>query len=406
MTHAIFFDDGLGQLAPLNDLRPIFDVRTAALTSLERIGAGLQLTLAALWVPEEMVDLTRDRHDVLVNMVPEIDQPLLLVNGRCPVPLRELDDLQPGERLVEQESNHTIGARLKPAEARRLLEGEPIGRTVLFDKKVLLTRPWDVRSVRDLALDIDMQILSNLPRRDIPAGVTVIGDERPHIHPESHVCPGATLVCEDGPVIIDRRAHVRPGAIVIGPAYVGPGSTVLERATIRPHTAIGPVCKVNGEIGGTVFQGYANKAHDGYLGDSWVGEWVNLGAGTTNSNLLNTYTPVIAQAWPGHPRERTPETFLGAIIGDHVKTAICTRIMTGSVLHIGGMFAQTKPVSGCAPPFTWATDEGKRCYRLSKFLEVMRTVQGRRDMEPSEAYLARLAWLHERGSSLFADVEK
>jgi acetyltransferase-like isoleucine patch superfamily enzyme len=187
---------------------------------------------------------------------------------------------------------------------------------------------------------------------------------------------------------------------------VGPHSTVLERATIRQHTAIGPWCKVNGEVGGTIFQGYANKAHDGYLGDSWMGEWVNLGAGTTNSNLLNTYGEIVSRATPDGKNERTGENFLGAVIGDHVKTAICTRIMTGSVLHTGSMFATTAPVSGCVGAFTWATDDpdtgrpSHRPYRLDKFGEVMRAAMARRKVEPSEAYLRRLAELHAQRPKL------
>ncbi len=165
---------------------------------------------------------------------------------------------------------------------------------------------------------------------------------------------------------------------------------MLERATIRQNTAVGPWCKVNGEIGGVLFQGYSNKAHDGYLGDSFVGEWVNLGAGTTNSNLLNTYGEVITRATPDGKHERTGETFLGAIIGDHVKTAICTRIMTGSVLHTGGMFATTAAVSGCVAPFTWATDAGQRPYRFEKFIEVARAAMSRRKITPSGAYTTLL----------------
>lgn len=395
MTRAAFFDDGLGTLSPLNDLRPSFDIRIAALTNLERIAAALQLTIAALWVPEPLIPLARDRHDTFINDFPTGDDPLLLINGRCPLPLREIDELPPGSRLIESISGHTVAARLTPADAKRLMSGEPVGQTITFEGQVLLSRPWHAKTARDLALDTDLKILAHSDCRDTPAGVTVIGDAGCMIHPQSRVYPGVTLIAEDGPIAIAHGAVIRPGAIIIGPAYVGPGSTVLERATIRPHTAIGPVCKVNGEVGGTIFQGYANKAHDGYLGDSWVGEWVNLGAGTTNSNLLNTYSPVIAQATPGASREDTRETFLGAIIGDHVKTAICTRIMTGSILHMGSMFAQSAPVSGCIGAFTWATDEGRRPYRLSKFLDVLHAVMGRRDIEPSQPYLDRIAQLHE-----------
>jgi UDP-N-acetylglucosamine diphosphorylase/glucosamine-1-phosphate N-acetyltransferase len=206
------------------------------------------------------------------------------------------------------------------------------------------------------------------------------------------------LDSEQGPIHIAEHATVRPGAILIGPCYVGPHATVLERATIRGGTAIGPWCKVNGEVSGTIFQGFANKAHDGYLGDAYVGEWVNLGAGTTVSNLLNTYGEVITKATPGSPNERTGESFLGPVIGDHVKTAICTRIMTGAVLHTGSMFATTAAVCGCVPGFTWATDEGQRSYRLDKFLEVARSAMSRRKVEASEAYVAALTALHGAGT--------
>ena len=182
----------------------------------------------------------------------------------------------------------------------------------------------------------------------------------------------------------------RAGAVIVGPAYVGPHATVMDRAVIRGQTVIGPYCKVAGEVSGTVFQGYSNKAHDGYLGDSWVGEWVNLGAGTTNSNLLNTYGEVVARATPDGPNERTGEQFFGAVIGDHAKTAICTRIMTGAVIHTGAMIATTAAASGCIGRFAWCTDEGVRAYRMGKFVEVARAMMGRRGVTPSGGYVGRL----------------
>jgi UDP-N-acetylglucosamine diphosphorylase/glucosamine-1-phosphate N-acetyltransferase len=229
----------------------------------------------------------------------------------------------------------------------------------------------------------------------LPAGIAHFGDRGLHIAATARVYPTVVLDCEHGPVVIEEHAVVRPGAVICGPAYVGPHSTVLDCAVIRGNTAIGPHCKVAGEVSGTVFQGYANKAHDGFLGDSWVGEWVNLGAGTTNSNLLNTYSEIICRATPEGPNERTGETFLGAVVGDHVKTAICTRIMTGAILHTGSMFATTAPISGTVARFTWATDAGSRAYRFDKFLDVARAAMARRKVEPSAAYIERLRALHE-----------
>ncbi len=396
MTKIVFFDDGLSDLRPLNDLRCAFDIRVGPLTNAERLCTYLQGDIVALMVPQAMGDLARDEHDHPVNQLPQGDTPLLLLNARLPMPIEEFAQLEPGSALIERESNGVIAARLAPAEARALLEsGVRPAKAVTVDQQVLLSRPWHFKSARDAALDFDLAMfLDGVPDdSDLPQEVMHIGEHRIIIDSTALVYPGVTLIAEDGPIVIAENATLRPGATIIGPAFIGSGSTVLEHAIIRGHTTIGPVCKVAGEIAGCVFQGYSNKAHDGFLGDSWIGEWVNLGAGTTNSNLLNTYAEVLCKQMPDGKRERTGETFLGAIIGDHVKTAIQTRLMTGCILHTGSMFAQTAAVSGTVAPFTWATDAGHKEYRLSKFLDVMRTAMGRRDVEPSEAYLERIAAL-------------
>jgi len=223
-----------------------------------------------------------------------------------------------------------------------------------------------------------------------PVPLHLVPMHRAMIHPTAKVYPTACFDIEHGSIVIDAHATVRPGVLIIGPAYVGPHSTVLDKALIKPGTAIGPHCKVAGEVGGTIFQGFANKAHDGHLGDSYIGEWANLGAGTTNSNLLNTYGDVIAKATPSGSNERTGEQFLGCIVGDHVKFAISTRIMTGAVIHTGTMWAASAAVSGCVPGFSWVTDAGVKPYRLEKFLEVMRAAMGRRKVVPGAAYLERV----------------
>lgn len=399
---ALFFDDGLESLSPLTDLRASFDVRTGALTTLERWREALNLTRIALTVPPQLADITRERHrDALVNaQEPLPNEPFLLVNGRCVIPPLVVTDLAPGQ-VVNDTNGEPMVARVDGPRAMALLSGRDgnlLERASLIPVRSL-TRPWSIRTHRDAALAFDLEMLGR--RLDValpPTGVTLIGTHRFSMARHATVLPGVIIDLSQGPVVIDEHAVIRPGAILIGPCYVGPHSTVLERATIRPGTAIGPTCKVNGEVGGTIFQGLTNKAHDGYLGDSYVGEWVNLGANTTNSNLLNTYGEVIATQRPGASYERTGETFLGATIGDHCKFAICSRLMTGCVLHTGSMFATTAPVSGCVGRFTWATDAGSRSYRLDKFLEVMRAAMSRRKLEPTAAYLKRLAELHAAAS--------
>jgi UDP-N-acetylglucosamine diphosphorylase/glucosamine-1-phosphate N-acetyltransferase len=268
--------------------------------------------------------------------------------------------------------------------------------------RCLLHRPWDVVRFRDEMLAHDLSLIvrsSDRWARERPAGTTVIGERRLSIDPTAEVAPTVVFDVTKGPVVVERGATVRPGAIVHGPAYVGPGSTVLDRALVKANTAIGPVCKVAGEVGGTIFQGFSNKAHDGHLGDSWVGEWVNLGAGTVNSNLLNTYGEVATRRDSAAPRERTGLTFLGAIIGDHVKTAIGTRIFTGSVIGTGAMIASSTPAAQVVPAFAWITDGGTKTFRIEKFLEVARAAMGRRGVELTPGAEARLREVHERATA-------
>lgn len=419
MLRVIVFDDGKGQLSPLTDFRPAFDVRTGAMTTLKRLRLTLGVRPTFLRVPDALRDVTRQRSTEPVNTPISPGAPVLLYNGRCVLPPSGLAQLAPGTILAEATSNDIIAACLAPDAAERVLKGErPTTGVTLVPGTSLLSRPWHVRTFRDRAITLDLQLLMNQPKDDdsdlhAPGSALfesapeqsrgsrakgpepiVIGGGGLSIHPTARVYPGVTLDTESGPIYIAEHAVIRPGAILIGPCYIGPNSWVLERATIRPQTAIGPWCKVNGEIGGTIFQGFSNKAHDGYLGDSWVGEWVNFGAGTTNSNLLNTYAEIIARAAVNEKNDRTGETFLGAIVGDHVKFAICTRIMTGSVLHTGGMFACSRPVSGTTRPFAWVTDDGERTYRPDKFLDVARAMMSRRKVTPTEAYIARLSALH------------
>ncbi|MBC7772978.1 MAG: hypothetical protein H7210_10820 [Pyrinomonadaceae bacterium] len=245
------------------------------------------------------------------------------------------------------------------------------------------------RAVKLAGAMFNQPVLSNDAKVKATGG-TPVPSHRAIIHPTAKVYPTACFDIEHGSVVIDAHATVRPGALVIGPAYIGPYSTVLDKALIKPGTAIGPHCKVAGEVGGTIFQGFANKAHDGHLGDSYVGEWANLGAGTMNSNLLNTYGEVVSKARVSDSNERTGEQFLGCIVGDHVKFAISTRIMTGAVIHTGTMWAAGAAVSGCVAGFSWVTEAGAKPFRLEKFLEVMRAAMGRRKIVPSAAYVKRV----------------
>lgn len=398
-TPAILFDDAKGLLSPLNDLRASYEIRTGALTTAERMLNAFGLDIIGVMVPAPLAELIADTTPVPVNRPPEMgdDAEVLLINGRCPLPLDAIANLDLGEVAIEARSQDMVALRLTGKAARAMLTGADPGlRTVTIDDHVLMDRPWSWRTFRDRCLGWDLDhLVAAMTTTRPPEGVALLGKHAVAIHPSAEIAPSAVLNAEAGPIVIDENAVVRPLAVITGPAYVGPGSTVVEHAHIKPHTAIGPVCKVGGEVGGTVFQGYANKGHAGHLGDSWVGEWVNLGADTTNSNLLNTYTEITARATPDSKMEKTGHVFLGATIGDHAKTAIGTKIMTGAIIGTGAMHAAAEPVSGVMPAFAWTTDAGTKSYRLGKFVEVAMTVMQRRGVTQTQAYSRRLTILHE-----------
>ncbi len=414
MPIAILFDDA-HDLSPLTELRASFELRTGALTTLERHAAILGacgVKIAAVQVPADCEACMRERLDVRINphditkLIDNNDDRVLVINGRYVTPSPELAELSLNTAYVEAGANGAvIAACVSPKDAAAFLHSGHVSgpcKTEVIDDQMLLRQPWDVIRFRDDAIDIDLALLASRKSAECPPGVVVIegfeSDDSAHhlgIAKSAVVYPTAVLDLTEGPIVIDDEATVRPGAILRGPAYVGRQSTVLEQAHIKPHTAIGPVCKVAGEVGGCIFQSFANKAHDGHLGDSWVGEWVNLGAGTTNSNLLNTYGSIAAQRTPGGPRERTDLHYLGCLLGDHTKTAICTRITTGAIIGTGAMLASSAWVPPCTPAFAWITDRSSAIARWPRFIETAKAMMARRGVSPGHAYIARLRELHE-----------
>jgi UDP-N-acetylglucosamine diphosphorylase/glucosamine-1-phosphate N-acetyltransferase len=392
----IIFDDGRGKLGPMTDLRAAFEVRTGVMTTAGRLAAAFPRALDGYWVPEPLVALVAGRANAPVNRLPD-EETLLLANGRWARP-DDGPDLQPGEAWVESASGDVIAAVMRRADAAYFLETGVLPertRVVEAEDRRLFRHPWDFLPDlrRTIVHDLDQLPVMNdtLPAREV---AHVVGDAPLQIHRSATVGANVVFDVTDGPILVQEDAVIRHGAIIVGPVSIGRRSMVADRSIIKAGTVIGRDCKVGGEIGSTIFQGCANKVHDGHLGDSWIGKWANLGAGTTNSNLLNTYGDVVVRTEVDGPRHRTGLTFCGLFAGDHVKTAIGTRIMTGTVIGTGSMIARTAPPPSTVPRFAWMTDDGERIFRIDKFLDVARTVMARRKREPSAAYEARIHALH------------
>ena len=223
----------------------------------------------------------------------------------------------------------------------------------------------------------------------VPRGCTVLGDPSwVELH-EAAVEPGVVFDTSGGPVVLETGVEVRAGTRLEGPLWAG-ANTRLLGGPIR-HSAIGPHCVVRGEMAMTVLLGYANKAHDGFVGHSVLGRWVNLGAGTITSNLKNTYGPIRLEI--AGTTVETGQQNLGSLIGDHAKTAIGTLLGTGTVVGAGAnVFDAVRPPR-YLPPFAWGGNAGGPRMTRDGFLKTVERVLPRRDVAVDDAtrgYLGRI----------------
>ncbi len=258
--------------------------------------------------------------------------------------------------------------------------------------------PWDLMSRNGDQLRKDIPRFFPGYAAEEVTGCHILGDGLLSLGTNVEVEPGSVFDLRKGPIRLSDGAKVQAHTRLAGPAYVGPGTTVL--GGVLSEVSLGPVCKVRGEVACSVILGYSNKAHDGFLGHAYLGRWVNLGAFTTNSDLKNNYGPVRVGGAEG-PVD-TGLMKVGAFLGDHVKTGIGTLLNTGTVVGAGSnVFGGAMPPS-YVPPFSWGSGSELVEFRLDKFLEVASRAMGRRQVELDSDMedLFRRAWERSRGERL------
>jgi UDP-N-acetylglucosamine diphosphorylase/glucosamine-1-phosphate N-acetyltransferase len=226
----------------------------------------------------------------------------------------------------------------------------------------------------------------------IPDGSVVIGDPSEVVLLGARIEPGVIFDVRDGAVVVEQHAYVKAGTRFEGPVYVGPGTQVLG-GEIR-WSALGPRCKVRGEIAHSSFLGYANKAHDGFVGHSVIGRWVNLGAGTVTSDLKNTYGPVRLDI--RGTRIETGRQNLGSLIGDHAKTAIGTMLPTGATIGAGANVFGGVEARKFVAPFAWGADGG--VMTREGFIAIAERVLPRRDVAVTDPVRSMLTALYDRAT--------
>ncbi|TYB31697.1 MAG: hypothetical protein FXF47_03615 [Candidatus Mcinerneyibacterium aminivorans] len=208
------------------------------------------------------------------------------------------------------------------------------------------------------------------------------------------IYPGNVIDTTNGPVIIDEGTTVRSFSLIEGPAYIGKNCTI-DDAKIRSDTYIGDVCKISGEIENSIILSYTNKHHHGFLGHSYLGSWVNLGANTTNSDLKNNYGEVRVFLNP-EKKVNTKKIKIGAFIGDHVKTGIGTLLNTGSFLGFGSLIYGGGMFPKFVPSFSWASNSKWNQYRLEKFIDNEKHVMSRREIKMSENYERKIKKIFDK----------
>jgi UDP-N-acetylglucosamine diphosphorylase/glucosamine-1-phosphate N-acetyltransferase len=200
---------------------------------------------------------------------------------------------------------------------------------------------------------------------------------------EVKIGPGCVLDASQGPVVLAEGVEVGANSVIQGPCYIGPHVIIRPLSLIKEASTIGRLCKIGGEVVNTIMLGHSNKAHDGFLGHSYIGKWVNFGAGTSTANLKSTYGEVSIQY--AEREIPTGRQFFGSVIGDHVKTSIGTRLMPGSYIGFCAALLGSAIPPRFIPSFSFWTDKGLRPYDLEKAKVVMKAVYARRDLRWTEA---------------------
>ena len=378
----MFCDDHWNNLLPLTYTRPVCELRTGILTirekwEIECKGNGSHITQDFL---SEKFTLQIKEDNLLINSTFLPDKELI----------RYVYQLQNNEALVW--GDELIVARISGA----LLSDSDISRSFSQLKKIDLslgadvhlnriTRPYHIFTLNGAEIIEDYnRLTSGRSSASLSPTNRIIGDY-PVFAEKGAVAECAIFNTTKGPVYLGENSVVMEGAVVRGPFALCEGAMVKIGAKIYEDTTIGPFSKAGGEINNAVMMANSNKSHDGYLGNSVIGEWCNLGADTNSSNLKNNYLPVKIWSYVKESFEDTGLQFCGLIMGDHSKTGINTMLNTGTVVGVAAnIFGDGFP-RNFVPSFSWGGASGFITHQLSKALETATIVMKRRGVVLKEA---------------------
>ena len=402
----IYEDEFYKNFLPLVYLRPVCDLYCGRLSLYEKIKSLYPKENIGLLVRPILAEKTREKYPDLKVNDNISNETSLFISARTI--LKQKIDVAGKEEVFTNKDNEIIGFRVKKNRITDRID-RIYKKGVITDKIILSWRLpkrqvnaislkylWDIIEINSNELINDFPGPRNLGKINDQA--FILGDTKKlYLGRDAEIEAGAVIDLRQGPVYIDDNVKILALSKIVGPAYIG-NNSIIDQAKITDGTTIGANCRVSGEVESSIFQGFVNKHHYGFIGHSYIGEWVNLGAGTTNSDLKNNYSSVKVQI--GNKEINTGKIKVGSFIGDHAKTAIGTMIPTGAVI---GIFANVLEVatetrrtqrknlrdaeSSSAPRpvrkgrnipnFYWS--KGKR-WQLEKVIKTARIVMSRRNV--------------------------
>lgn len=390
MNYILFDDKTWDNLLPLTFTRPVCEVRTGILTIKEKWEKSLNV---------KMSYLSKDYLKVKYKL--HVDNDNILINGSL-IPndniLKQLKDLKPNEVLIKE--NKTLAIRLDKKGVASFNDQitEKYIQKKYTEKLVEINWPWDIFKFNEEHLKLDFSLITKDRDSSLLSKTNnVIGAENIFVE-EGAKIEFATLNASTGPIYIGKDAEIMENSTIRGPFSLGEHSVVKMAAKIYGPTTIGPHSKVGGEISNSVIFGYSNKAHDGFLGNSVIGEWCNIGADSNNSNLKNNYTEVRLWNYESERFIKTGLQFCGLIMGDHSKCAINTMFNTGTVVGVFvNIFGEGFP-RNFIPSFSWGGAHGFTVYGINKAFEVAELVMARRSIKLNQEDKDILSKIFEKTS--------
>jgi len=372
MNYILFDGPHRNNLLPFTFTRPVADIRIGILTIREKWESYLEYTTTTV------------TEDYLAEKFPmvEMDENIMINASFLPngLIIEMIKNLREGQAIFKDEDVLAFFVK----------EGEEIDdfskfEAIEFESDIVqIQHTWDIFSKNGEAIEADFQLITkDKISQPIPEHINTINPE--HIFIEKGATLNfATLNASSGPIYIGRNAEVMEGSLVRGPFALCNNATLKLASKIYGPTTVGPHSKVGGEVNNCVIFGYSNKGHDGFLGNSVLGEWCNLGADTNNSNLKNNYAEVRLWDYQTEGFARTGLQFCGLMMGDHSKCGINTMFNTGTVVGVSANIFGSGFPRNFVPSFSWGGNKGFVTYKTTKAFEVAEVVMARRKEEFSD----------------------